>query len=429
MWRMASAALGREVDAIAARVRTDRRYLHMHPELSLHEEGTARFVAENLREAGIPFRAGVGGDGRPFYMDADALAVAGIETLPTTGGTGIVATIAGGRAPTGKVGKCVILRGDMDALAMQEETGSDFASLTPNVMHSCGHDVHTAVILNAARVLWARRGEFAGTVKLMFQPGEEGFGGARAMIEEGLLENPTVDAAFALHVDPGVPVGQIAYTPGIANAYSDRIFIRVHGKGGHAARPHAAVDSTLVAAHILIALQSLISRETDPMESAVITVGTLQAGVGAANVIPEFATLFGTVRTLNLAVREHIRRRIPEVASHIAQAMGATAETAYLTGYPAMVNDPDMCDLIRRAATPIIGAENVNEKPVGLGGEDFSFVLEKVPGAMMRLGVGNVARGLTYGVHHPKFDVDEDALPLGVALMTAIALEYLGSSE
>ncbi|MGI8856865.1 MAG: M20 metallopeptidase family protein [Thermomicrobiales bacterium] len=408
------------VQSLAERVSRERRYLHMHPELSLHETNTAHFVAENLREAGIPFRANVGGDGRPFYMDAAALKVAGIETLPTTGGTGIIATIEGTHP-----GKCVILRGDMDALAMQEETGADYASLTPNVMHACGHDVHTAVILNTARVLWARRTEFAGTVKLMFQPGEEGFGGARAMIEDGLMENPHVDAAFALHVDPQVPAGQIAYTPGMANANSDRVFIRVHGKGGHAARPHSAVDSTLVAAHILIALQTLISRETDPTQSAVITIGTLQAGVGAANVIPEFATLFGTVRTLNLEVRDHIRRRIPELASHIAQAMGATAETAYLTGYPAMVNDPAMCELIRRAATPIIGAEKISEKPLGLGGEDFSFVLEKVPGAMMRLGTGNVSRGLTSGVHHPKFDVDEEALPLGVALMTAIAMEYL----
>jgi amidohydrolase len=415
-----AAVLDPIIQSLAERVSRERRYLHMHPELSLHETNTAHFVAENLKEAGIPFRANVGGDGRPFYMDADALKVAGIETLPTTGGTGIIATIEGARP-----GKCVILRGDMDALAMQEETGADYASLTPNVMHACGHDVHTAVILNTARVLWARRGEFAGTVKLMFQPGEEGFGGARAMIEDGLLENPHVDAAFALHVDPQIPAGQIAYTPGVANAYSDRVFIRVHGKGGHAARPHSAVDSTLVAAHILIALQTLISRETDPTQSAVITIGTLQAGVGAANVIPEFATLFGTVRTLNLDVRDHIRRRIPELASHIAQAMGATAETAYLTGYPAMVNTPAMCDLIRRAATPIIGADHISEKPLGLGGEDFSFVLEKVPGAMMRLGTGNVARGLTSGVHHPKFDVDEEALPLGVALMTAIAMEYL----
>jgi amidohydrolase len=415
-----AAVLDPIIQSLAERVSRERRYLHMHPELSLHETNTAHFVAENLKEAGIPFRANVGGDGRPFYMDADALKVAGIETLPTTGGTGIIATIEGARP-----GKCVILRGDMDALAMQEETGADYASLTPNVMHACGHDVHTAVILNTARVLWARRGEFAGTVKLMFQPGEEGFGGARAMIEDGLLENPHVDAAFALHVDPQVPAGQIAYTPGVANAYSDRVFIRVHGKGGHAARPHSAVDSTLVAAHILIALQTLISRETDPTQSAVITIGTLQAGVGAANVIPEFATLFGTVRTLNLDVRDHIRRRIPELASHIAQAMGATAETAYLTGYPAMVNTPAMCDLIRRAATPIIGADHISEKPLGLGGEDFSFVLEKVPGAMMRLGTGNAARGLTSGVHHPKFDVDEEALPLGVALMTAIAMEYL----
>jgi amidohydrolase len=415
-----AAVLDPIIQSLAERVSRERRYLHMHPELSLHETNTAHFVAENLKEAGIPFRANVGGDGRPFYMDADALKVAGIETLPTTGGTGIIATIEGARP-----GKCVILRGDMDALAMQEETGADYASLTPNVMHACGHDVHTAVILNTARVLWARRGEFAGTVKLMFQPGEEGFGGARAMIEDGLMENPHVDAAFALHVDPQVPAGQIAYTPGIANAYSDRVFIRVHGKGGHAARPHSAVDSTLVAAHILIALQTLISRETDPTQSAVITIGTLQAGVGAANVIPEFATLFGTVRTLNLEVRDHIRRRIPELASHIAQAMGATAETAYLTGYPAMVNTPAMCELIRRAATPIIGADHISEKPLGLGGEDFSFVLEKVPGAMMRLGTGNVARGLTSGVHHPKFDVDEEALPLGVALMTAIAMEYL----
>ncbi len=409
------------VAALASRARQERRYLHMHPELSLREENTARFITENLKELGIPFRAGVGGDGRPFYVDPDALRVAGIETLPTTGGTGVVATIAGGRGP----GKCVLLRGDMDALAMQEETGVDYASLTPNVMHACGHDVHTIVLLNAARVLWQRRDEFAGTVKCMFQPGEEGFGGARAMIEDGLLTNPTVDAAFALHVDPQVPAGQIALTPGVANAYSDRIFIRVHGKGGHAAAPHNAVDSTLVAAHILIALQTLVSRETDPTQSAVVTVGTLQAGAGAANVIPEYATLFGTVRTLNTDVQERMARRIPEVAANIAAAFGATAETAYLRGYPAMVNDPAMCDLVRRAAAPVIGAENVVPKAGGLGGEDFSFVLDRVPGAMFRLGTGNVDRGLTYGCHHPKFDVDEDALPLGVALMSAVALEYL----
>lgn len=408
------------VTALAARVRQERRYLHMHPELSLREENTARFVTENLREAGISFRAGVGGDGRPFYMDADALKLAGIETLPTTGGTGIIAIIEGARP-----GKCVLLRGDMDALAMQEETNADYASLTPNVMHACGHDVHTAVLLNTARVLQARRGEFAGTVKLMFQPGEEGFGGARAMIEDGLLENPHVDAAFALHVDPQTPAGQIALTPGIANAYSDRLFIRVHGKGGHAAAPHNAVDSTLVAAHILIALQTLISRETDPTQSAVITIGTLQAGVGAANVIPEWATLFGTVRTLNPEVRERLVKRIPEVAANIAAAFGATAETAYLRGYPAMVNNPAMCDLVRRAAIPLIGEENIRDKPVGLGGEDFSFVLERVPGAMFRLGTGNVDQGLTWGCHHPKFDVDETALPLGVALMTAVAMQYL----
>jgi amidohydrolase len=411
------------VAALAARVRQERRYLHMHPELSLHEENTSRFVTENLREAGIPFRAGVGGDGRPFYMDPDALKIAGIETLPTTGGTGIVAVIEGARP-----GKCVLLRGDMDALAMQEETNADYASLMPNVMHACGHDVHTAVLLNAARVLWARRGEFAGTVKLMFQPGEEGFGGARAMLEDGLLENPKVDAAFALHVDPQTPAGQISLTPGIANAYSDRLFIRVHGKGGHAAAPHTAVDSTLVAAHILIALQTLISRETDPTQSAVITIGTLQAGVGAANVIPEYATLFGTVRTLNPEVRERLIVRIPEVATHIAAAFGASAETAYLRGYPAMVNNPEMCELVRRAAIPVIGAENIREKPVGLGGEDFSFVLERVPGAMFRLGTGNVDQGLTWGCHHPKFNVDEDALPLGVGLMTAVALQYLGEA-
>ncbi len=411
------------VAALAARVRQERRYLHMHPELSLREENTARFVTENLREAGIPFRAGVGGDGRPFYMDADALKLAGIETLPTTGGTGVIAIIEGARP-----GKCVLLRGDMDALAMQEETNADYASLTPNVMHACGHDVHTAVLLNTARVLQARREEFAGTVKLMFQPGEEGFGGARAMIEDGLLENPKVDAAFALHVDPQTPAGQIALTPGIANAYSDRLFIRVHGKGGHAAAPHNAVDSTLVAAHILIALQTLVSRETDPTQSAVITIGTLQAGVGAANVIPEWATLFGTVRTLNPDVRERLVQRIPALAANIAAAFGATAETAYLRGYPAMVNDPAMCEVVRRAAPPIIGAENIREKPVGLGGEDFAFVLERVPGAMFRLGTGNADQGLTWGCHHPKFDVDETALPLGVALMTAVALQYLSEA-
>ncbi|MCX7623305.1 MAG: amidohydrolase [Thermomicrobium sp.] len=404
-------------------LRETRRYLHMHPELSLQETNTAKLVAGHLRELGIEHRTGLGGDGRPLFMSPEALRAAGIQPGPTTGGNGVLAVIRGERGP----GRTVLLRADMDALPIEEQNDVPYRSTRPGVMHACGHDAHTTILLGVAELLQQLRDRFAGTVKLMFQPAEEGPGGAAAMIADGILENPRVDAAFALHVDSTRRAGEVSVSPGPATAAADTFRIVVHGVGGHAAKPQTAVDPIVVAAQIVLALQTLVSRETDPLEAAVITVGKLQAGT-ATNVIPDRAVLEGTVRTYSLAVRDWLERRIAELASGIAQAMRARAETVYLRGYPAMHNDPELSTLARQVATELLGPDRVFDREPLMAGEDFAFVAERVPVCMIGLGVANPERDIVYPPHHPRFDLDEDALAVGVRLMTAIALRYLGAA-
>ncbi|MBX6342997.1 MAG: amidohydrolase, partial [Thermomicrobiaceae bacterium] len=330
-------------------LRETRRYLHMHPELSLEETNTARFVAGHLRELGIAHRTGVGGDGRSLFMSPEALAAAGITPGPTTGGTGVLATIHGRRP-----GKTILLRADMDALPITEQNDVPYRSTKPGVMHACGHDVHTTVLLGVAEVLNALRDEFDGTVKLMFQPAEEGPGGARAMIEDRILEDPPVDAALALHVTNALPAGQIGVRAGAACAAADTVKIEVTGVGGHAAAPHTTVDATLVAAQILVAIQTIVAREIDPLESAVITFGKLVAGT-TNNVIPGTAVLEGTARSYSPAVRDLIERRIGEVAAGVAQAMRASATTTYLRGYPPLWNDAALAALVRSVGEEVLG--------------------------------------------------------------------------
>ena len=387
-----------DVDEIMPGVVADRRHLHANPELAFEEHETAKFVTERLQALGVEdIRTGVG----------------------RTGVTGLIR----GRKGDGKV---VMLRADMDALPIDEENDVDYRSGVSGKMHACGHDAHTAMLLGATRLLMDLRDQFAGTVKVLFQPAEEvPPGGAIEMINAGALEDPHVDAVFGLHVAAELPAGQIGVKAGAASAASDRFRITVKGKGGHAARPNIAIDPVVVGAHIVTALQTLVSRETDPTEAAVLTVGSIVSGE-AFNVIPDTADIKGTVRTLNPEVRELMAKRVPEVAEGIGRAMKADVNVHYFKGYPGMVNDEEMTEIVRQAATDVVGAEHVVETPVGMGGEDFAHFLLARPGCFFRVGTRNDERNIVYGHHHPRFDVEEDGMGPGIATTVQTALNYLG---
>lgn len=407
-------------------LRETRQMIHSRPELMLEEHETAALVQKHLTELGVAFRRNVGGDGRPLYLSPEIMKKSGKTFGSPTGGTGVLAEIRGTKG-AGE-GKVVLLRADMDALPLDEGNDVPYKSQFPGKMHACGHDVHTTILLGVAEVLSGMTNLFDGTVKLMFQPGEEGAGGAMAMIADGILENPSVDAAFALHVTSEFRPGQISIGAGPHAAAADMFQITVTGKGGHAAFPHHAVDTTLVAAHILVALHTLVSREVDPLETAVVTVGSLQAGA-AHNVIPHTVQMLGTVRTYTPELRDHLEQRVTEVSETIAKAFRAEAEVVYERGYPPMINDPEMSEFARAVGVELLGADNVHHGRPIMAGEDLAFVLDRVPGCMLSLGVGNPERGLIYPPHHPRFDADEDALAVGVRLMSGIALRYLGVED
>lgn len=402
-------------------LRETRRYLHMHPELSLEEANTARLVSGHLNELGVKHRSGVGGDGRSLFMSAETLKAAGITPGPITGGNGVLGIIEGRRP-----GKTILLRADMDALPIDELNDVNYKSTNAGVMHACGHDCHTTILMGVAEILDGLRDQFDGTVKLMFQPAEEGPGGAVAMLNDGILDNPEVDAAIALHVASGMRPGQISVCPGPACAAADSLFIDIEGKGGHAAMPHTTIDTTVVAAQVLLSLQTIVSREVDPLESAVVTIGSLHAG-SAGNVIPQTARLQGTVRTFTPDVRDLIELRIEELVTGIASAMRADATVSYLRGYPPLFNDAALTELVRQTAVDLLGEENTLIAPPIMAGEDFAFVAERVPATMFSLGVSNAERGIIYPPHHPRFDADEDALAVGVRMMATAALRYLTS--
>jgi amidohydrolase len=391
------AELRDSAEAVAPGVVVDRRYFHQHPELGFREENTARRVAERLRA-----------------LELD-------DVLTQVARTGVVGVLRGRRGP----GPCVLLRADMDALPLDELNDVPYKSLVPGVMHACGHDAHMAMLLGAAAVLAPRRERFAGTIKFVFQPSEEANGGgAKPMIEAGVLERPRVEAAFGLHVGTNVPLGKVAVRPGPINASADAAIVTIHGQGGHAARPHMAVDPVVVGAHCIVALQSLVSREVNPLSPAVITVGTLHAGT-AANVIPEHATFRATIRTVDERTRRLLAERVPAVVRGIAETFRATAEVDYRLGYPPLVNHPGMAELVLDVAREVVGPDRVSEPHLGMGAEDMAYFLEAVPGAFYRLGVRDPAAGKTYSNHHARFDVAEEALPIGVAMHAAVALRYL----
>ncbi len=407
-------------------LRETRRLIHMNPELMFEEQATSELVQKHLTEAGVSFKARVGGDGRSLFMDKEDLERAGITPGPPTGGTGVLATITGTRG--NGTGKTVLLRADMDALPLDEENQVEYKSHNAGKMHACGHDLHTTVLMGVAEILEGNKHRFDGTVKLMFQPGEEGGGGALAMIEEGILEDPPVDAAYALHVGVDHPAGHVSMGAGPRSAAADFFEIHVHGTGGHGAYPQFAVDSVLVASHITVALQEIVSREVAAMDAAVLTVATIHSGT-ATNIIPERATLSGTVRTYDEEVRSHIQKRIAEVASGIAEAFRAEAETIYLRGYPAMHNDEEIVELAREVCEEILGETQVHVAEPIMAGEDMAYISARVPTCMYSLGVKNEARGIVFPPHHPRFDADEDAISVGVQTMSAIALRFLEASE
>ncbi|HWV24781.1 MAG TPA: amidohydrolase [Thermomicrobiales bacterium] len=397
---MVTTTIRDDIDEILPGVIADRRHLHQHPELAFEEHETAKFVVERLEQLGVEdIKTGVG----------------------RTGVTGLIR----GRKGDGKV---VMLRADMDALPILEENDVDYKSEVDGKMHACGHDAHTAMLLGVARILMDRRDEFKGTVKLLFQPAEEvPPGGAIEMIRDGALEDPHVDACIGQHVASSIPSGVIAVRSGPDSAGSDRFRAVIQGKGGHAARPQVAVDPVVVAAHVIVALQSLVSRETDPMEAAVLSTTAVLAGE-AFNVIPDTAELRGTVRTLSPEVREHMHKRVPEVIEGVAKALGAEAKVEYRLGYPSLQNDEAMARLTREAAIEAVGEENVIEGELGMGGEDFSYFSLERPSCFFHTGTRNEDRGIVWGHHHPKFDTEEEGFVNGMATMATAAMKYLNEN-
>jgi amidohydrolase len=390
------ATLRQDVDEILPGAVADRRWLHENPELGFQEVKTAAFIAERLRSLGVDdVRTGIA----------------------STGVTGLIHGRPGGRT--------ILLRADIDALPILEENEVEYRSQSDGVMHACGHDAHTAILLSVARMLLDRRDAFQGTVKLLFQPAEEiPPGGAVGMIAEGVLENPHVDMVFGLHMASSMPVGIVGVSDGAITAAADGVSIAIQGKGGHAAMPHRAADSVVIGAHILTALQTLVSREVDPTKSAVVTIGVIKAG-DVRNVIPDTAIMEGTVRTFDPEVRDHLERRIGEVASGVAAAMNASATVTYDRGYASTVNTDDGTAIVRLAAADVVGAERVIDPGKIMAGEDFSAFLQQRPGAFFMVGSGNEERGIVYGHHHPKFDIDEDSLGVGIAVMTKVVLTAL----
>ncbi len=394
---LAASDLRRDIEEILPGVVADRRHFHQHPELGFQEFETSKLVAERLKSLGVEdIRTGIA----------------------VTGVTGLI------RGTKPGPGKVVLLRADMDALPIHEQNDVDYKSTIAGKMHACGHDAHTACLLGVARLLMDRRDQFSGTVKVLFQPAEEGGGGALVMINEGVLEDPKVDAAFGLHVDQGSPLGIISLRPGPALAAADRFTAVIKGKGGHGAHPHETIDPIVVGSHVVVALQTIVSREVDPTEPAVVTVGALISGE-APNVIPNSAELRGTLRSFNPDVRVQLATRVEEITRGVADALRAEVEFSYVPGYPATVNDPEMTTLVREVAEEVVGAENVFEAPRQMGAEDFSYFLERVPGAFFFVGSQNEERGLVWGHHHPRFDLDEDMMIFGMETMVKTVLRYL----
>lgn len=387
-------------EAEAPRLTELRRHLHQHPELGFEEFETSKLVVRELESLDLDVHTGF------------------------AKGTGVVAILRG-TAPgaDAKDARAVALRADMDCLPIQEESGLPYASSVSGKMHACGHDGHTATLLGAAKVLAKNRARLKGTVVFCFQPAEENGGGGRYMVEEGALENPKCSAAFALHGIPTLPLGHVGVRSGPSHAASDGFRILIRGRGGHGAAPHMAIDPIVLGARVVEALQSVVSREVNPIESAVVTIGAIHAGV-ARNVIPDTLEMLGTIRSLKEDVRRKVQAAVKRTAEGICLAGGAKADVEIKDGYPVMVNDPAAAKFVLDVARENVGGERVKEIAAPtMGGEDFGYFLQKVPGAMFRLGVST--RDGYPSLHNPAYDFSDAAIPVGVAMFCRITERYL----
>jgi len=391
-----SAEIKRQVASVIPGVTEIRRDLHRHPERSKREQRTSDLVAGRLSDLGY-------------------------EVTRGTSVYSLNAVLSGQQK-----GKTVALRGDMDALKLQEQTGLSFASEIEEVMHACGHDAHTAILLGVAEILSKMSRVIPGRVKFLFQPSEEAFpGGALPMIEEGVLEKPKVDAAFALHVDSTLPTGCIAISPGAIIGGVTAVNIRVQGIGGHFAKPYQAVDPIVIAAHVITGIQSMVARQVDFWKPFVLTFGQVLGGT-RDNIIPEDVIIRGDMGALDNKLLEEVETRIERLVKGTTESYGATGEVKFWRGYPTLENNAEMAKLVEEVAADIIGEDKIVTQQPDMGGEDFAFFAQKVPAAMWRLGAWDKSKYEVPTRHHnPKFDMDEACMPIGMELMANVALEYL----
>ncbi|ASS49967.1 MAG: N-acyl-L-amino acid amidohydrolase [Candidatus Fluviicola riflensis] len=378
-------------EELFAKVKTYREHMHRFPELSYAEHETMTYVVKQLTALNIPFTANVAE-------------------------TGITAIIRGDHHS--ETDSCFGLRSELDALPIQELNEVPYCSTKEGIMHACGHDVHTAILLGAAELLFELRNELPHPVKLFFQPGEEkNPGGASLMIADGALKNPDVHAMTALHVFPEMETGKLGFKTGLYMASCDEIYITINGKGGHGATPHQTIDPIMIGAQLLVGLQQIVSRNCDPKIPCVLSFGHFEA-LGATNVIPEKAHLKGTFRTMDEAWRAKAWELIESHVQHVCAQFGATADLTISKGYPFLENDPELTMAVRTIAETHFGEENIETLPIRLTSEDFSYYAQEIPVCFFRLGVRNEAKGIVHGVHHPRFNIDDRALVVGVQAMT-----------
>lgn len=378
-----------------------RRTIHMEPELGFEEHKTSGLVAETLEEFGI-------------------------EMKKEVAKTGVV-----GLLRTGREGPTLGIRADMDALLIEEENEVPYKSRQKGKMHACGHDAHTTMLLGVAQVLAMNPDlleGLGGNVKFLFQPGEEGFAGGRIMVEEGAMDNPPVDMVIAGHINPNIQVGGIGTRSGPTLAAADKFTITLRGKGSHAAHPDLSRDPVLAAAHLVTALQGIASRNIDPFDSVVVSVTCVNAGT-AFNIIPDEAVLQGTLRTISAETRKFVIKRMEETMEGIAAAFQMKADFDFVEGYPPLVNNPNATRLIQDAAREVLGEERIQEYPPAMGAEDFAYMVNARPGAMFRVGVRNEARGIVHGIHTSRFDLDENALSVGVSVFVQAARAFLAKPD
>jgi len=364
-----------------------RRHLHQHPELSYVEFETSKYIQEQLTHIGIPF-----------------------TVMATTGVVGIIK----GKNPDKKI---IALRADIDALPIQEANDISYKSKKDGIMHACGHDVHTTCLLGAAKILHALQHEWEGTVKLIFQPGEEkNPGGASIMIKEGVLENPKPQAIYALHVHPGLTLGQLSFRSGMVMASADELYFTIKGKGGHAAAPHLATDPILIGSHLVTSLQQVISRNKNPLYPSVLSITSFQGG-STTNVIPHEVKLMGTFRAMDETWRSEAHHLIERISHQVVESMGGKLELHIDKGYPVVYNDEALTENASVWASQYMGAEHVEETEMRMGAEDFGYYAQEIPGCFFRLGVMNKEKGIIHGVHTPQFNIDEDAIEIGMGMM------------